>query len=58
MPINITDNGLLLESPIKTVGLPAQAFAVTLNDIDIEDMIERVRNGEGIELSLGPNPVS
>ena len=58
MPINITDNGLLLESPIKMVGLPAQAFAVTLNDMDIEDMIERVKNGEGIELSLGPNPVS
>ena len=40
------------------VGLPAQAFAISLSDSAIEDMIKRVQNGEGIQLSLGENPVS
>lgn len=58
MLVNIPDNGLVLERPTKMAGLPQQAFALTLSDSTIEDMIKRVQNGEGIQLSLGENPVS
>ncbi|KAK1829998.1 hypothetical protein QBC39DRAFT_118362 [Podospora conica] len=54
--LNIPDAGLTLESSTKMVGLPAQAFAITLSDSALEDMIKRVQNGEGIQLSLGENP--
>ncbi|KAK0751511.1 hypothetical protein B0T18DRAFT_426140 [Schizothecium vesticola] len=54
--LNIPANGLNLESSTKMVGLPAQAFAISLSDSAIEDMIKRVQNGEGIQLSLGENP--
>ena len=33
-------------------------MGITLNDGMIEDMIEAVRNGKGIELSLGADAVS
>lgn len=56
--LNIPASGLNLESSTKTVGLPGQAFAISLSDSAIEDMIKRVQNGEGIQLSLGENPVS
>lgn len=38
--------------------LPQQAFALTLSDDVLEDMIESVRNGQEIQLSLGDTPVS
>ena len=59
MPLDITDKGLLLESSHKSMaGLPMQAFAISLSDHDIEDMIASVQNGNRLELSLGSSPVS
>jgi RNA polymerase II elongation factor ELL len=50
---------LLLGSSADSVAeLPQQAFALTLSDDVIEDMIESVRNGQEIQLSLGDTPVS
>jgi hypothetical protein len=58
MVLNIPDNGLLLESsPEIAAGLPAQAFAITLSQSVIEDMIACVQNGGDIQLALGANPV-
>ncbi|KAM7206778.1 hypothetical protein V8F33_000421 [Rhypophila sp. PSN 637] len=57
MVVNIPDNGLLLESSAKAmVGLPTQAFAITLSDSMIEDMIKCVQDGGDLQLSLGNNP--
>ncbi|KAK0731431.1 hypothetical protein B0H67DRAFT_549197 [Lasiosphaeris hirsuta] len=57
MVLNIPDSGLLLESSAKTMaGLPMQAFAITLSDSVIENMIECVQNGQDIQLSLGNTP--
>lgn len=57
MPLDITDKGLLLESSHKSMaGLPMQAFAISLSDHDIEDMIASVQNGNRLELSLGSSP--
>jgi hypothetical protein len=56
--LNIPANGLNLESSTRMVGPQAQAFAISLSDSAIEDMIKRVQNGEGIQLSLGESPVS
>jgi RNA polymerase II elongation factor ELL len=59
MVLRIPDAGLSLESsPKSRAALPAQAFAITLSDNVIEDMIECVRNGQDIQLSLGDIPVS
>lgn len=59
MVVNIPDNGLVLESSAKAIaGLPTQAFAISLSDSVIEDMIECFNNGQGLQLSLGSNPVS
>lgn len=38
--------------------LPQQALALTLSDDVLEGMIESVRNGQEIQLSLGDTPVS
>ncbi|KAK0657550.1 hypothetical protein B0T16DRAFT_62770 [Cercophora newfieldiana] len=57
MVVNVPDGGLALESSAKAMaGLPMQAFAITLSDSVIEDMIECVQSGQGIQLSLGGNP--
>jgi RNA polymerase II elongation factor ELL len=58
MVFNVPDSGLALESSAKAMaGLPMQAFAITLSDSVIENMIECVQNGQGIQLSLGSSPV-
>ncbi|KAF9773059.1 hypothetical protein IL306_009173 [Fusarium sp. DS 682] len=57
--LKVPESGLQLEgSTGKDASLPSQAFALTLSDIVIEDMIKCVQNGDGIQLSLGANPVS
>jgi RNA polymerase II elongation factor ELL len=59
MVLKISEAGLQLESSAKSMAaLPMQAFAITLSDSVIEDMIECVQNGQDIKLSLGNNPVS
>ena len=59
MLLNIPEGGLDLESSAKAMaGLPTQAFAITLSDGMLEDMIECVQNGQNIQLSLGSSPVS
>jgi hypothetical protein len=50
---------LLLGSSAGSMAeLPQQAFALTLSDDVLEGMIESVRNGQEIQLSLGDAPVS
>lgn len=58
--LRIPDSGLLLEGSgsKSAASLPAQAFAITLSDNVIEDMIKCVQSGEDIQLSLGSSPVS
>ena len=58
--LKVPDSGLLLEGPGSkpSPSLPTQAFAITLSDNVIEDMIKCVQSGEDIELSLGSSPVS
>lgn len=57
--LKVPESGLQLEGLTgKDASLPSQAFAVTLSDNVIEDMIKCVQNGDGIQLSLGANPVS
>lgn len=59
MVVNIPENGISLESSAKVMaGLPTQAFAITLNDNMIEDMIKCVQDGGALQLSLGSTPVS
>ncbi|CCT62713.1 uncharacterized protein FFUJ_00705 [Fusarium fujikuroi IMI 58289] len=55
--LKVPESGLQLEgSTGKDASLPSQAFAVTLSDNVIEDMIKCVQNGDGIQLALGANP--
>lgn len=57
MVLEVPDAGLLLESPANAgVALPLQAFAITLSDSIIEDIITCVQNGGSLELSLGSAP--
>jgi RNA polymerase II elongation factor ELL len=57
--LRVPETGLILESSENaSTALPTQAFAVSLSDIVIEDMIQCVQNGEDIQLSLGSSPVS
>lgn len=59
MVLRIPETGLQLESSAKTADtLPMQAFAITLSDSVIEDLIQCAQNGEDIRLSLGNVPVS
>lgn len=59
MVLNFPDSGVVIEGSAKDVAeLPAQAFAITLSDSVIEDMILCVQNGGDIQLALGSNPVS
>lgn len=59
MVLRIPDSGLQLESSEKSADvLPLQAFAFTLSDSIIEDLISCAQNGEDIKLSLGNVPVS
>ncbi|CEI64603.1 hypothetical protein FVEN_g11629 [Fusarium venenatum] len=55
--LKVPESGLQLEgSTGKDASLPSQAFALTLSDVLIEDMIKCVQNGDGVQLSLGANP--
>lgn len=59
MVLRIPETGLQLESSAKAADtLPLQAFAITLSDNVIEDLIQCVQNGDDIRLSLGNVPVS
>lgn len=59
MVVRIPETGLQLESSVKSADtLPLQAFAITLSDNVIEDLIRCVQNEEEIKLSLGNVPVS
>lgn len=59
MVLRIPETGFQLESSEKTAdNLPLQAFAITLSDNVIEDLIQCVQDGEDIRLSLGNVPVS
>lgn len=59
MVLRIPDTGLHLESSAKAAEtLPLQAFAFTLSDNVIENLIQCVQNGEDVRLSLGNVPVS
>lgn len=60
MVLQIPENlQLLLGSSADSMAeLPQQAFALTLSDDVLEDMIESVRSGQEIQLSLGDTPVS
>lgn len=59
MVLRIPETGLQLESSEKTADtLPLQAFAFTLSDSVIEDLIQCVQDGEDVRLSLGNVPVS
>lgn len=60
MVLQIPENLQLLlgGSADSMAELPQQAFALTLSDDVLENMIESVRNGQEIQLSLGDTPVS
>ena len=59
MVLKIPDSGLVLDGSARSMAsLPLQAFAVTLSDSVIENMIECVQEGQDIQLCLGSNPVS
>lgn len=59
MVLRIPETGLQLESSDKIADtLPLQAFAITLSDSVIENLIQCVQDGEDIRLSLGNVPVS
>ncbi|CAI4218571.1 unnamed protein product [Parascedosporium putredinis] len=56
-PLRVPDDGLLLSgSPGDEKSFPSQAFAITLSDDVIEDLVKCFQNGEGIQLSLGSSP--
>lgn len=57
--LRVPDLGLDLEGSGTSISpVPTQAFALTLSDSVIEDMIRSVRTGNDIQLSLGSKPVS
>ncbi|TLD27070.1 hypothetical protein PspLS_04411 [Pyricularia sp. CBS 133598] len=57
MSLVILAGGLELETSVdKMTSLPLQAFAITLSDDMLEDLIDSFQNGQEIELSLGQSP--
>jgi RNA polymerase II elongation factor ELL len=58
MALNMPETLVLSSSADMMSGLPQQAFALTLSDNIIEDMIACVQKGQEIQLSLGDTPVS
>lgn len=59
MVLRIPETGLHLESSAKSADtLPLQAFALTISDNVIGDLIKSVQNGGEPKLSLGNTPVS
>lgn len=58
-PLRVPGDGLLLSgSPGENESFPSQAFAITLSDDVIGDLVRCAQNGGDIELSLGSSPVS
>lgn len=58
-PLRVPGDGLLLSgSPGEGQSFPSQAFAITLSDDVIGDLVRCAQNGGDIELSLGSSPVS
>lgn len=58
-PLRVPGDGLLLSgSPGESESFPSQAFAITLSDDVIGDLVRCAQNGGDIELSLGSSPVS
>lgn len=58
-PLRVPGDGLLLSgSPGENQSFPSQAFAITLGDDVIGDLVRCAQNGGDIELSLGSSPVS
>lgn len=57
--LKIPESGVLLKgSPSDDSDpVPQQAFAISLSDNVIEDMIKCVQDGEDIQLALGASPV-
>jgi hypothetical protein len=58
MVLNMPEALVLSSSADNMSELPQQAFALTLSDNMIEDMIACVQKGQEIQLSLGDTPVS
>jgi RNA polymerase II elongation factor ELL len=58
MVFKMPDTLVLSSSANAMAELPQQAFALTLSDDMIEDMIACVQKGQEIQLSLGDTPVS
>lgn len=57
--LKVPEAGWQLEGPPSNSSeVPQQAFALTLSDNVIEDMIKCVQNGDGLNLTLGSTPVS
>lgn len=58
--LKIPDNGVMLKGSASADAgsLPHQAFAISLSDNVIENMIKCVQTGGDISLALGENPVS
>ena len=54
----LPENVLLDCHPMTMGRLPQQAFAVSLSDRMIDDMVKCVKNGQDIHVSTGDNPVS
>ncbi|KAH7156262.1 hypothetical protein EDB81DRAFT_382386 [Dactylonectria macrodidyma] len=55
--LKVPEAGWQLEGPASNDSeVPQQAFALTLSDNVIEDMIKCVQNGDGLNLTLGSTP--
>lgn len=56
--LKVPDGGLLLAgSSDQDLGVPPQAFVVSLSDDVVEQMIRSARMGDDLELELGKRPV-
>ncbi|SPO02345.1 uncharacterized protein DNG_05018 [Cephalotrichum gorgonifer] len=55
-PLRVPEDGLLLSGSPGDNHFPSQAFAITLSDDIIGDLIRCAQNGEDIQLSLGSSP--
>lgn len=57
--LKVPDSGLLLDGTSdRDSPVPPQAFALTIPDSIIQDIINGAKNGKQIQLALGANPVS
>lgn len=57
--LKVPEAGLQLQGPFgHDTPLPPQAFALSLSNSVIDNLVRAVRDGGSIELALGNNPVS